>query len=157
MFILSGFFIGIVATCIFDIFQHSLFFAYNISKPKWHLVGRYFYGLKDQIYFYEDIESSHKIKYELFIGYFFHYLIGIIYGIIYIILNILFFDNPSLILAIIIGFLAVLGNWCIMMPYAFNVGFFASKKTEKFQILVQNLIAHYIFGIGLYIGQIIIS
>ena len=43
-----------------------------------------------------------------------------------------------------------------MMPYAYNIGFFALKKEEWKQILVQNLLVHFIFGIGLYLGYIII-
>ena len=41
------------------------------------------------------------------------------------------------------------------MPYTYNIGFFASKKEEQFKMLAQNLIAHFIFGIGLYIGFLI--
>ena len=51
----------------------------------------------------------------------------------------MFFSEPSFILALIIGFLTVLGSWCLMMPYAYNSGFFASKKEEQKQILVQGV------------------
>ena len=43
-----------------------------------------------------------------------------------------------------------------MMPYVYNIGFFANKKVDQKQILTQNLIAHFIFGIGLYFGYLII-
>ena len=46
MFIIQGLISGIIATIIFDIFQHSLNFAYGIDKPKWSLIGRYFLGYK---------------------------------------------------------------------------------------------------------------
>ena len=157
MYIINGILIGIIATLIFDIFQNSLLYAYNINKPKWYLVGRFFYHFKNKIFFHDDIESENEIKNELILGYFFHYIVGAIYGLIYIILNILFFNHPSFLLAITIGFITVLGNWCIMMPYAFNIGFFASKKEERFQILTQNLIAHFIFGVGLFTGYILIN
>ena len=156
MFFFNGIVTGIIATIIFDIFQFSLSYAYNINKPRWDLVGRYFIGLKEKKFFREDIENEDQINNELFIGYFVHYAIGIIYGIFYVILNLFLSNNPSLYLALIIGFLTVLGAWCIMMPYAYNIGFFASKKEEQKQIIVQNLIAHFIFGVGLYIGYLII-
>ena len=156
MFIIDGIISGIVATMLFDAFQISLSYAYNINKSRWDLVGRYFFGFVDKIYIREDLESDKPVKNELLIGYIAHYLIGIIYGIIYVTINILFFNEPSLILAILFGFITVLGGWCIMMPYAFNLGFFASKKEERFQILTQNLIVHFIFGIGLYMGYKII-
>ena len=65
------------------------------------------------------------------------------------------FKEPSLILALSVGFVTVLGGWCIMMPYVYNIGFFALKKENNKKIITQNLIAHFIFGVGLYIGAII--
>ena len=53
------------------------------------------------------------------------------------------------------GFLTVLGAWCYLMPFAYNLGFFASKSNQRFKILTQNLIAHFVFGTGLFIGYYI--
>ena len=39
-----------------------------------------------------------------------------------------------------------------MMPFAYNLGFFASKSDEKYQLIVQGLLAHFVFGTGLFIG-----
>ena len=63
-------------------------------------------------------------------------------GLIYVIINALFLEDPSLILALIIGFLTVLGSWCLMMPYAYNLGFFASKAENT---LFVSLGARFIF------------
>ena len=156
MFLIEGFVSGIIATIIFDLFQGSLSYAYEIKKPSWNLVGRFFAGLLDKKYFRANIENEDKVKYELIIGYLIHYIIGIIFGVIYIILNLIFYDSPSYLIAILFGFFTVLGAWCIMMPFAYNIGFFASKKDNQKQILTQNLIAHFIFGSGLYIGYLII-
>ena len=38
------------------------------------------------------------------------------------------------------------------MPFAYNLGFFASKSENRAKILAQNLIAHFVFGTGLFIG-----
>ena len=62
----------------------------------------------------------------------------------------------GVIIAFIIGFITILGNWLFLMPFAFNIGFFAKKKDENKQIMVQNLLAHFIFSIGLFIGNIIV-
>jgi len=156
MYLIHGFISGIIATILFDVFQISLSYAYNINKTRWDLVGRYFIGLKKWKYKIEDIENEKEINYELIFGYISHYIIGTIYGMIYVSLNIIFFNEPSWILALIIGFFSVMGSWCIMMPYAFNIGFFGSKKEEQKQLIVQNLIAHFIFGVGLFFGYEII-
>ena len=156
MFIIEGIISGIVATFLFDLFHKSLTFAYGINKAKWDLAGRYFIGVSKGKYIQEDITNEPVEKNELFIGYVVHYLIGVIYGLFYVIINSLFLNEPSLILALIIGFLTVLGSWCLMMPYAYNLGFFGSKIEEQKQVLVQNLLFHFIFGIGLFLGYVII-
>ena len=157
MFFIHGIAAGIIATIFFDIFQNSLSYGYNIKKSKWNLIGRYFYGLKDKKYFRENLEDEKMIKNELILGYVTHYIIGGIFGILYVSLNKIFFNEPSVILALIVGFITVLGSWIVVMPYAFNIGFFASKKEEQKQLMVQNLIIHFIFGIGLYLGYLIVN
>ena len=69
-----------------------------------------------------------------------------------ILINLIFYDEPSILIALVCGFITILGDWCIMMPFAYNLGFFASKSDEKNQLIVQGLLAHFVFGIGLFIG-----
>ena len=155
MIILQGFISGLIATILFDLFSKSLNYAYGITEPKWHLLGRYFIGYKEKKYFRKFLEDDDEENNELLWGYTIHYTIGIIYGLIYVWLNILFFDFPSLLIAYLFGFITVLGAWCYLMPFAYNLGFFASKSNQQFNILVQNLISHFIFGTGLFIGYYI--
>ena len=154
MFFFEGLMSGLIATFLLDLFQLSQSYAYKIKRGKWDLVGRYFLGLAKGKYFRFDINNEPSIKYELIIGYTIHYIVGSIFGLIYIVFNIIFFSEPSFLLALTVGFITVLGAWCIMMPYAFNIGFFASREKKQKELLIQNLIAHFVFGVGLYIGYI---
>ena len=154
MILISGFISGLIATLIFDIYQYSLSYAYGIDKPRWYLVGRYFIGLKNNQFIRKDLINDDNEKNELIYGYLVHYIIGIIYGYLYVILNYIFFESASIFLALTIGFLTVLGNWCVMMPFAFNLGFFGSKTDAQYKVLLQNLLAHFIFGTGLFIGYV---
>ena len=156
MIILSYIFVGFFATLFFDLYQIYLKFAFEIDKSKWGLVGRYFIHCSKGVYKQEDINESENFDYENIVGAIAHYIIGIIYGFVYIFINYIFFENASLIIAITFGLLTVLGNWCIMMPYAFNLGFFGLKNNNFKKIWVQNLVIHFIFGVGLYIGLKII-
>ena len=156
MFIIQGLITGIIATIIFDIFQYSLSFAYGIDKPKWNLIGRYFLGYKKGIYIRHSISEDEQEGEELIWGYLIHYIIGMVYGAFYVLLNKLMFDYPSILLAYFIGFSSVLGAWCYLMPFAFNLGFFASKSEKRLELMSQNLISHFIFGTGLFIGLYII-
>ena len=152
MFLIYGLIAGIIATVLFDIYQIALNYAYGINKTRWDLVGRYFISLKNNKYFRDDLINDPLEKYELIYGYLIHYTIGIIYGLFYILINLIFYDEPSILIALVCGFITILGDWCIMMPFAYNLGFFASKSDEKNQLIVQGLLAHFVFGIGLFIG-----
>ncbi len=152
MIIFQGLVSGLVATIIFDLFNYFLNLAYDIKKPKWNLLGRYFLGYKENKFIRKTLIDDEELDNELFWGYFFHYTIGLMYGIIFVIINFIFFEYPSLLISYIFGFITVLGGWCFLMPFAYNLGFFASKSEERSKILIQNLIAHFIFGTGLFIG-----
>ena len=155
MIIVQGFISGLFATIIFDLFNLSLNYAHNINKPKWFLLGRYFIGFRKGKYFRVSLEADEEENNELIWGYVIHYLIGVIYGLFYVFFNLLFFDYPSLLIAYIFGFFTVLGAWCFLMPFAYSLGFFASKSDEQYKILSQNLIGHFVFGTGLFIGYYI--
>ena len=155
MVIFQGLISGLIATIIFDLFNQSLNYAYNISKPKWFLLGRYFIGCTRGKYFRDSLEVDDKEHNELIWGYAIHYLIGLIYGLFYVIFNLLLFDYPSILAAYCFGFITVLGAWCFLMPFAYNLGFFASKSDQQLKILAQNLIGHFVFGTGLFIGYYI--
>ena len=152
MFILQGIISGLVATIIFDLFSISLNFAYNIDKPKWNFLGRYFLGYKEGRYVRKNLKDDDVMENELLWGYGIHYIVGVIFGLFYVFLNLLFFNYPSLFVAYFVGFLTVLGAWCFLMPFAYNLGFFASKTDAQFKIMIQNLIGHFVFGTGLFIG-----
>ena len=152
MLIFQGLISGIIATIIFDLFNISLKYAYNIDKPKWNFLGRYFLGYKEGRYIRKSLQEDDDEENELLWGYIIHYLIGIIYGLFYVFINLLIFDYPSLLIAYVVGFITVLGAWCYLMPFAYNLGFFASKSDQQFKTLTQNLIGHFIFGTGLFIG-----
>jgi len=157
MILLQGIISGLFATIMFDLFQISLNFGYGIDKPKWNLLGRYFLGYKESKFIRKNLIDDEELENELLWGYFFHYLIGIIYGIVFVILNFLLFNYPSIFLAYIFGFSTVLGAWCFLMPFAYNLGFFASKSEQRINLLTQNLIAHFVFGTGLFIGLYIFN
>ena len=81
MLVFQGLISGIIATIIFDLFNISLKFAYNIDKPKWNFLGRYFLGYKEGRYIRKSLQEDDDVENELLWGYIIHYLIGIIYGL----------------------------------------------------------------------------
>ena len=157
MILLQGLFAGLIATFFYDLYQISLKFSYNINKSRWDLIGRYFINLYKGKRFQEDIYNEKTENNELLIGYIIHYLIGSIFGIFFLCINYIYLSDNlisigTFYIALIFGLSTVLGSWCFLMPFAFNMGFFASKNEDQYQILIQNLLAHFVFGVGLFIG-----
>ena len=74
MIFLQGIISGLFATIIFDLYQSSLKYAYDIEKPKWNLLGRYFLGYKENKFIRKNLIDDEELDNELFWGYFFHYL-----------------------------------------------------------------------------------
>ena len=93
MYILQGIISGLVATIIFDLFNISLNIAYNIEKPKWNFLGRYFLGYKESRYVRNTLKEDDPVKNELLWGYGIHYMVGIIFGLFYVFLNLLFYHS----------------------------------------------------------------
>ena len=94
MFIIQGIVSGLIATIIFDLFNQSLNYAYNLNKPKWFLLGRYFIGCTRGNYLRDSLEVDDEENNELIWGYGIHYLIGIIYGLFYVFLIFYFLITP---------------------------------------------------------------
>ena len=164
MIIIEGIFIGIIATFLFDLFDFITQYAYGTNKKKWNIVGRYFAKLFFELkFFQENIHNEPVVKNENFIGYFFHYFIGSIFGIFFIFINYFYYSYSNIVgvesyfISIFFGFFTVLFGWCFMQPYAYNIGFFASKEENQIEILLQNFISHFMFGNGLSFGLILLK
>ena len=72
MVILQGLISGLIATILFDLFNHSLKYAYYIKKPKWYLLGRYFIGYRQRRYFRVSLEDDNEEDNQLLCGYIIH-------------------------------------------------------------------------------------
>ena len=128
MLIIHGLIAGIIATALFDIYQIALNYAYGINKTRWELVGRYFIGLKNNKYFREDLTNDSSEKYELIYGYLIHYAIGIIYGFLYILINIIFYEEPSILIALVQDPVEIYCPLSKISPFCANK--FISHKAE---------------------------
>ena len=62
MYIFQGIVSGFIATIIFDLFNLALNFAYNINKPKWNFLGRYFLGYKEGKYIRNTLKDDDEVK-----------------------------------------------------------------------------------------------
>ncbi|AIB19306.1 hypothetical protein C064_02412 [Brucella suis 63/252] len=81
-----GILIGIGATVVMDIWAQLLALLPGQSRPKWGLVGRWFWHLRHGQIFHDDISQSEPCRHEVALGWIGHYAVGILYGVIFALL-----------------------------------------------------------------------
>ena len=75
---------GFICCLAMDIWQRILFLAFNIPPTNWSTAGRWFVMfLRNQIVFNKNLDNENPVKYELGIGWAFHYCVAIGYGFAY--------------------------------------------------------------------------
>ena len=114
------------------------------------MVGRWIGHMRDGQFTHISIGSSPPIVHESILGWIFHYLVGCIYAALYLTYaSIAQFGQPTLVSAVLFGWLTILSPWLLMQP-ALGLGICASKAPRPTLVRMQNVIIHTIFGLVLY-------
>ena len=95
-----------------DIWQRILFFIFKIPPTNWSTVGRWFIMLiNNKMIFNENLDNENPLKYELQIGWVFHYWVAIIYGYAYYFLLAVDILDTSVLSGLIFGLVSVFVPW----------------------------------------------
>ena len=82
---------GIFCCIGMDLWQRILFLIFNIPPTNWSTAGRWFIMMvSKKMIINQNLDNENPIKYELQIGWVFHYCVAIGYGFVYY-----FFCFPS--------------------------------------------------------------
>lgn len=148
--------VGIVATAMLDLWALLLNRMLGLPATNWGHVGRWVAGIPWGFYRAAPIAACPAVSFERSIGWTFHYLIGIAYAWIY--LGIL--DVASMVASLgsaaLFGLATVLAPWLILQP-GLGIGFFASRAPKPNLTRALNVLAHLVFGVGLFVGWQVIS
>ncbi|MGU3377537.1 DUF2938 domain-containing protein [Chryseobacterium sp. M5A1_1a] len=149
--------IGIGATIIMDIYSLLMRLVFKIPSLDMGIVGRWIGHFKHGVFSHKNIIHAEEIKGERIIGWTAHYLIGICFAfLLLLIYGVEWAYNPTFFPALAIGILTTIAPWFLMQP-AFGFGVAASKLPNPNIARLRSLMAHTIFGIGLYIAGLIFS
>lgn len=146
--------IGIAATFLLDCLGLLLHYTIRIPKTEWRYIGRWFIKMQYLQFLHSPIGSSAPERYELFMGWFMHYLIGVIFSVFYFNFMAYVGIEPSLNNATIFGALTLVFPYLIMQP-ALGYGFFARKHKRPILTPIMSILAHLTFGQFLYVVYII--
>jgi hypothetical protein len=149
--LLLGALIGCAATALLDLWALLLNRALGLPLPNWALIGRWFGHMPRGRFQHAAIAEAEPVPNELAIGWAMHYAIGAVYGAALAVLagGVDWLRAPTLAPAMVTGYLTVFAAWCLVQPGT-GSGFFASRTADPTRTMVLNLLAHSVFGLGLW-------
>ncbi len=152
-----GIVIGFGATVLMDIWAIILSFFPGQSRPNWGPVGRWVWHLGRGRVFHDSIGAAEPYAAETALGWIFHYLVGILYGVILVLLvGPHWLAHPSFWPAWIWAIVTIAAGWFLLQP-GLGLGWAGSRTPNPTRTRALGLIAHTVFGFGLYASALLIG
>jgi Protein of unknown function (DUF2938) len=149
-------FIGIGATAVLDLWGALLKHLFGVPSSNWGMVGRWFGHFPRGRFVHHNIAEALPVRGEVIIGWGAHYAIGIIFAALLLATwGLDWARHPTLLPALIVGLLTLVAPFFIMQP-GMGAGIAASKTPNPNVARLRSVVAHTVFGIGLY-GSALLS
>ena len=124
-FIFHSVIAGVFCCFAMDIWLRILFFLFKIPPTNWSTVGRWFIMLvNSKMIVNENLDDENPLKYELQVGWVFHYWVAIIYGYTYYFLLAVDILDTSVISGLIFGLISVIVPWFLIIGYIIFINSF---------------------------------
>ena len=152
-FIFDPIIAGIVCCIAMDVWQRILFLTFNIPPTNWSITVRWFMMLiSKKIIFNQNLDHENPVRYELQIGWAFHYWVAIIYGFAYYFLLAVFdILDTSILSGLIFGLISVIVPWFFYLPVT-GKGFMGNKTPNPTLTILLSTSSHVVVGVFLAIG-----
>ncbi len=154
--IFRGALMGLGATILMDVWALGLA-SLGQPKPNWAPVGRWFWRLKDGEVFHDSIAAAPAYRHELALGWAAHYVVGIVYGVVFVlIVGSGWLAAPSFLPAWIFAIVTITAGWFLLHP-GMGLGWAASRTPNPTKARIMGLIAHTVFGLGLWLTALLLA
>ena len=151
-FIFHSILAGIFCCVAMDIWQRILSFIFKITPTNWSTTGRWFIMLiKNKTIINENLDNEDPVKYELLIGWMFHYWVAIVYGYTFYFLLAVDILDTSILSGLIFGLISVFIPWFFYLP-ATGKGLMGNKTPNPTLTKLLSTSSHIVVGIFLAIG-----
>ena len=142
---------GVFSCIILDILGYLLKLM-GIPEPSWGIVGRWtYYMLKNVTFYNPNIAQMPNFRYEVVLGWIFHYYVSICWAVIYYFCFLMVGLKMTYFSGFIFGALTTLAPLLIFLPFT-GQGVFANKTEIPIKTSIMFLIRHSIYGIAMYEG-----
>jgi hypothetical protein len=146
--------IGIGATLVLDLWSVFLARAFAVPMPNYPMIGRWVGYFPRGVFTHDNIAKAVPVPGEAPLGWLVHYAVGIVYAAALIaICGLEWARAPTLAPALIFGILTIAAPFLIMQP-GMGAGFAASRMPNPNAARVKSLMAHAVFGLGLYLSAL---
>jgi hypothetical protein len=146
--------VGLGATLFMDLWALFLKRAFKVPSANYCLVGRWVRHMPEGTFVHASIVNASQKRFECAAGWIAHYVIGIAYALLFIVLvSEGWLDGPTVLPALLFGIVTVIAPFLVMQP-AIGLGVAASRTPNPMPARFRSLMAHAIFGLGLYISAV---
>lgn len=151
-----SFVLGIGATIVMDLWALFLKRVFNVQPLNWAMVGRWVGNMPSGRFYYQSIIQAPIVKHEKAIGWLIHYLAGVALAmLLLLVVGKGWLLVPTVQEALGFGIATVLLPFLIMQP-CLGFGFFARKTPNPMNARMLSLLAHAMFGLGLFISAFLL-
>lgn len=157
IYLLAAVAVGCGATLVLDLWSLFLKRAFRIPPTNYCFVGRWLLHMPEGTFRHVSIATAPAKRSECAIGWITHYIIGVVYALAFVALTSGdWLVRPTLLPALLFGIGTVFIPFLIMQP-SFGLGIAASKTPNPKQARLKSLMAHAVFGVGLYLCAVGVS
>ncbi len=154
-FLLRMVLIGAGATVVLDLWTLFAKRVLGMSGPDWAMVGRWIGHLPRGRFRHDNMAAAAPVRGERLLGWSAHYAIGIVFaGLLLMVWGLDWAYRPTLPPALIVGLLTLAAPFFILQP-GMGAGIAASKTPKPNMARLRSLVAHTVFGIGLYVAALL--
>lgn len=153
-FALRAVLVGVGATIILDLWSLFLKYVFALAPTNWAMVGRWIGHLPRGRFKHDTIAAADPIAHERAIGWTTHYVTGVAYAALLLgLVGLSWARAPTLLPPLLLGIATIVAPFFIMHP-GMGAGVLASRTPNPTQARLRTLMAHTVFGIGLYFAAL---
>jgi hypothetical protein len=156
-FVVRAVLLGIGASLVLDLWTVIRERCFGIQRQSYRMVGRWIGHMLRGRFRHDDIGEAQALAGEAIIGWGAHFATGIMFAAV--LLGLVGLDwarQPTLLPALILGLVTVVVPLFIQQP-GMGAGIAASKTPQPNVVRLRSLVAHAVFGFGLYLSALLSS
>lgn len=147
---------GILATLLMDAWALVRRALFGTPLPNYRLVGRWIAHMPRGRFVHESVGKAPAVRGESLVGWATHYLVGVAFAFtLAAVAGTAWFERPTPWPALLAGIASVAAPFLVMQP-AMGAGIAASRTPRPGAARLQSLTTHFIFGLGLYAGGLLV-